>query len=81
MCLIDELVKRYRGQTAVDRLTLEVPEELPSLPVDPYSGKPFGYVHESPTAQSRLLSSAHNLDYPIRPARSVLDQDLKAPRR
>ena len=26
-------------------------------------------------SQSRLLSSAHNLDYPIRPARSVLDQD------
>jgi hypothetical protein len=53
-----------------DRLDELVPEELPSLPVDPYSGKPFNYLPEHPIAQGRLLSSAHNLVYPIRPAPS-----------
>ena len=29
------------------RLERIVPDELPSLPVDPYSGKPFGYIFKS----------------------------------
>jgi hypothetical protein len=57
-----------------DRLDELVPEELPSLPVDPYSGKPFVYVPESPTAQTRFSSSGHNLNYTIRPAQSVPDR-------
>jgi len=34
---------RHGGQFP-DRLDALVPEELPSLPTDPYSGRPFGYV-------------------------------------
>jgi hypothetical protein len=34
-----------------------VPEELPSLPDDPYSGRPFGYVHSSGQAVPPLHSA------------------------
>jgi len=34
---------RHGGQFP-DRLDAVVPEELPSLPTDPYSGRPFGYI-------------------------------------
>ena len=40
------------GGTFPDRLEALVPDELPSLPSDPYSGRPFGYISQ---AQSRRI--------------------------
>jgi hypothetical protein len=35
------------GGTFPDRLEALVPEDLPSLPTDPYSGRPFGYISQA----------------------------------
>jgi hypothetical protein len=40
-----------------DRLDSLVPDELPSLPDDPYSGRPFGYIRSSGQAVAPLSSA------------------------
>jgi ABC-2 type transport system ATP-binding protein len=50
---IDELVKRYRGQTAVDRLTLEVPE-----------GSVFGLLGENGAGKTTTIQALLGLVQP-----------------
>ena len=53
------------GGQLPDRLDLLVPEELPGLPNDPYSGRPFGYVR---SAGESLLSLRYSLSAWLSPA-------------
>ena len=58
-----------------DRLEAIVPDDLPSLPTDPYSGKPFGYLayaRNPSLVQQTLLAAGKLVSDPIPPETRVL---------
>jgi hypothetical protein len=61
-----------------DRLEQLVPDELPALPVDPFSGQPFGYVYrpENWSSQNLNLEFVHPLGRSLERWQGIYFHDL-----